>query len=140
MTEAAMGRLHRAIAAMAIGTVAAAGAPAVQAQARVQLEGQTVRLLRGSITGTVTDDRGGPLAGAVVSALGATMAMTVSDARGSFAIDALPTGEYVVQAHLNGFAGSPRERVQVGSESPAVQRFLLKKLESVVGTTGTTPV
>ena len=36
-------------------------------------------------------------------------------AAGYFALDSLPTGEYVVQAHLNGFAGSLRERVQVGA-------------------------
>ena len=64
------------------------------------------------------------------------MAMTVSDARGYFAIDALPTGDYVVQAHLTGFAGSSRERVRVGGTSAAVQAFQLRKLEAPVGTTG----
>ena len=59
-----------------------ASGPRGLAQTNVRPEGQTVHLLRGSITGTVIDDRGGPLAGAVVSALGATMAMTVSDGRG----------------------------------------------------------
>jgi hypothetical protein len=120
--------------------LAAAGAPAAQAQSRVHPEGTSVRVLSGSITGLVTDDHGGPLAGAVISALGATMAMTVSDTRGTFSIDALPMGEYVVQAHMNGFAGSSRERVQVGVGSPAVQRFFLKKLDAVVGTSGDTPV
>ncbi len=62
--------------------------------------------------------------------------MTVSDARGYFALDALPIGEYIVQAHLNGFAGSSRERVQVGAASPAVHRFQLRKLDAPVGTTG----
>jgi Carboxypeptidase regulatory-like domain/TonB dependent receptor-like, beta-barrel len=133
-----MGRLHRAVTAVgAVVVIAVASGPRVQAQTRIHPEGQTVRLLRGSITGTVTDDRGGPLAGVVVSALGATMAMTVSDARGYYALDALPMGEYVVQAHLTGFAGSSRERVQVGAASPAVHRFQLRKLDAVVATTGT---
>ena len=62
-------------------------------------------------------------------------------AAGYFALDSLPTGEYVVQAHLNGFAGSLRERVQVGAASPAVRRFLLRKLDGPVGTAGAvTPV
>ena len=76
-------------------------------------------LMRGSITGSVSDDRGGPLAGAMVSALGATMAMTVSDARGLL-LDRrrCPLGDYIVQAHLTGFAGSRRETVRVGAASP----------------------
>ena len=135
-----MGRLQRVIAATAMGAVTAVWSPTAQAQSRVHPEGQTVRLLRGSITGLVTDDHGGPLAGAVVSALGATMAMTVSDTRGAYSIDALPMGEYVVQAHLNGFAGSSRERVQVGAGSPSVQRFFLRKLDAIIGTSGTGPV
>jgi hypothetical protein len=137
MTEGAMGRLHRTVTAIgAVVVIAVGSGPLVHAQSRVRPEGQTVRLMRGSIAGTVTDDRGGPLAGVVVSALGATMAMTVSDTRGYFFLDALPTGEYVLQAHLSGFAGSARERVQVGATSPAVRTFQLRKLDATVGTTG----
>ena len=137
-----MGRLHRTISAVGATVVITAGVgPGVQAQTRVRPEGQTVRLVRGSISGTVTDDRGTALSGAVVSALGATMTLTVSDPRGYFSLDALPMGEYVVQAHLDGFAGSPRERVRVGAaSSSAVHRFQLRKLEAVpVGTTGVAP-
>src|SRR6476659_6005861 len=135
-----MGRLQRVIAATAMGAVAAVWSPTAQAQSRVHPEGQTVRLLRGSITGIVTDDHGGPLAGAGVSALGATMAMTVSDTRGAYSIEALPMGEYVVQAHLNGFAGSSRERIRVGAASPSVHAFQLRKLDEAIGTTGVVPV
>jgi hypothetical protein len=133
-----MGRLHRTVTAVgAVVVIGVGSGPLAHAQARVRPEGQTVRLLRGSITGTVTDDRGGPLGGVVVSALGVTMAMTVSDARGYFAIDALPMGEYVVQAHLNGFAGSTRDRIHVGAAAPSVHTFQLRKLDAVIGTAGT---
>jgi hypothetical protein len=133
-----MGRLHRTVTAVgAVVVIGVGSGPLAHAQARVHPEGQTVRLLRGSITGTVTDDRGGPLGGVVVSALGVTMAMTVSDARGYFAIDALPMGEYVVQAHLNGFAGSTRDRIYVGAAAPSVHTFQLRKLDAVIGTAGT---
>ena len=137
-----MRRLHRAVTAVGAAVVmVVASGPRGLAQTNVRPEGQTAHLLRGSITGTVVDERGGPLAGVVVSALGATMAMTTSDGRGAFALAALPTGEYIVQAHLNGFAGSLRERVQVGAASPAVRRLLLRKLDVPVGTGGTaTPV
>src|SRR6478752_9514412 len=141
-TEGAMRRFHRAVTAVGAAVViVVASGPRGLAQSNVRPESQTVHLLRGSITGTVVDEGGGPLSGVVVSALGATMAMAVSDGRGYFALDALPTGEYVVQAHLNGFAGSLRERVQVGAASPAVKRFLLRKLDVPAGTEGTaTPV
>ena len=137
-----MRRLHRAVTAVGAAVVmVVASGPAGLAQTNVRPEGQTVHLLRGSITGTVVDERGGPLSGVVISALGATMAMAVSDSRGYFSLDALPTGEYVVQAHLTGFAGSLRERVQVGAASPAVRRFLLRKLDVPVASAGTvTPV
>ena len=156
-----MGRLHRAIAA-AIGVAAAGTSPAVYAQAPVvrldstrtqavradatgvttiRPEGQLVRLTIGSINGTVTDDRGGPLPGAVVSVLGVTMAMTLSDARGYYSLDALPMGEYIIQAHMNGFAGSLRERIRVGVASPSVYRFQLKKLDAGVSpSTAVVPV
>jgi hypothetical protein len=130
-----MRRLHRAVAAVGVLAMAAmAGGPA-HAQAPVP-EGQTARLLRGSITGSVTDEHGGALAGAVVSALGATMAMTVSNARGSFVFDSLPVGEYILQAHLQGFEGSARARVQVGAESPAMYAFQLRKIDAAAGTAG----
>jgi hypothetical protein len=138
-----MRRFHRAVTAVgaAVVIVVASGQDGL-AQTNVRPEFQTVHLLRGSITGTVVDEGGGrPLPGVVVSALGVTMAMAVSDARGYFALDSLPTGEYVVQAHLNGFAGSLRERVQVGAAAPAIRRFQLRKLDGPVGTSGVvTPV
>src|SRR5262245_19526232 len=98
MTEAAMQRLTRMLATTAVaGLVTGFGSSTAWAQAP-KMQGQTVRLMRGSITGTVSDDRGGPLAGALVSALGATMVSTVSDSRGYFSLDALPIGDYVLQA------------------------------------------
>ena len=94
-----------------------------------------------TLSGTVTDDRGTALSGAVVSALGATMTLTVSDLRGYFSLDSLPMGEYVVQAHLDGFAGSTRERIRVGAASASAHKFQLRKLDAVpVGTTGREPV
>ena len=135
-----MRRVDRVLTAGAIvGSCAATLATSVLAQARVP-ETQSVRLMRGAITGTVSDDRGGALAGATISALGATWATAVSDVRGQFSIDSLPPGEYVLQAHLTGFSGSRRETVYVGPGGTTQPRLTLRRLEAAVATTGTSPV
>ena len=94
---------------------------------------------RGRVSGSVSDERGGPLPGAMVSLLGVTMATTVADDAGQFRLDALPAGEYVLRAHMSGFVASPRQLVRV-SESPAVFRLQLRRLDGSVATTGTAPV
>src|SRR5436190_10625140 len=61
------------------------------------LQTQQVRLSLGSIQGLVSDERGGPLAGAMVSALGATAAMATTDSRGRFIIQPLAPGNYALR-------------------------------------------
>lgn len=139
-----MGRLSRTITAgslVAITAAMAAGEASAQSPVRPVPTVQTARLSSGSISGVVRDEAGGPLDGVVVSAVGATMAMAVSDVRGWFAIDGLPAGEYLVQAHLRGFAGSERELIKVGTAAGATHSFQLRRLSRVVGTSGAvTPV
>jgi Carboxypeptidase regulatory-like domain/TonB dependent receptor len=137
-----MQRLNRVLTASmtacSIGMLGTFGASAARAQ---PAQYQSVRALRGSITGVVSDDRGGPIAGALVSALGtATAAKATTDATGWFSIDALPIGDYTLQAHRTGFAGSARATVRVSGFSPSSQRLQLRKLEGPVATTGTAPV
>ncbi len=93
----------------------------------------------GAITGIVSDDRGGPLPGAMVSVLGATMAMTVTDVQGRFSLDKLPVGDYTLRAHLAGFAVSRREHVRIGSAPSMTYRLELRRLDATVATTGRTP-
>ena len=63
------------------------------------------------VSGIVSDEHGSPLAGAMVSVLGATTAMTLTDASGRFSLQALPPGDYTVRAHLPGFSRvAARER------------------------------
>jgi Carboxypeptidase regulatory-like domain/TonB dependent receptor len=126
--------------AAAVGAVQSASSIG-PATALAQSPQQSVRATRGSITGTVSDDRGGPIAGAMVSALGTVTMATVTDASGWFSIDALPVGDYTVQAHRAGFLGSARATVRVSGLSPSLQRLQLRRLETPVATAGaTTPV
>jgi TonB-dependent receptor-like protein/carboxypeptidase family protein len=126
---------------VALATMGVA-APAVQAQTPhvvPAVERQAVHVTRGRVSGSVSDERGGPLAGAMVSMLGVTMATTVADDAGHFALEALPAGEYVLRAHMSGFAASPRQLVRVGV-APSVYRLQLRRLDTPVATTGTGPV
>jgi hypothetical protein len=76
-------------------------------------------LLPGSIEGTVVDERGAPLAGAMVSVLGSASVIAVTDGRGAFAMRELPSGAYMIRAHLTGFAPSRRQLIEVRSSSTA---------------------
>jgi hypothetical protein len=60
-------------------------------------------VITGQIVGRVVDDRGAPLDGVVISALGHTSAFAVSDKTGQFQLGELPPGPYLVRAHLQGY-------------------------------------
>lgn len=144
-----MGRLKAGcefvlLAAAIAGTVVTAGWPA-PASAQSAARPLSVRppelrsvnaVLSGAIDGVVSDDRGGPLSGAMVSVLGATMAMTVTDVHGRFHLDKLPAGDYTLRAHLAGFAASRREHVRIGSVAATQYRLQLRRLDAAVATTG----
>jgi hypothetical protein len=69
--------------------------------------------LHGSVDGVVVDDLGAPVAGATVSALGATSALAISDTTGRFHLYGLPAGSYLVRAHYTGYIASRRQFVEV---------------------------
>ena len=124
-----MERLTRVVSAAFVGVAglvlaAPAGAQGAAAPAASSMQ---ARVTSGSITGTVLDESGGALTGAMVSALGATLASTVTDAGGRFTFNGLPTGEYLLRAHKLGFAASVATLVNVGY-SPSTQRFQLRRL------------
>jgi hypothetical protein len=138
-----MERVTRGIRVLvAAAVVCATGGAGATSAAAQSVQYQSVHNVRGSIAGVVSDDHGGPIAGAMVSALGTVMvAKAITDASGYFAIDALPAGEYTLQAHRTGFLGSARATVKVSGLSPALQRLQLRKLNAPVATAGNaTPV
>ncbi|HWK10026.1 MAG TPA: TonB-dependent receptor [Vicinamibacterales bacterium] len=116
----------------AVVTAAAlVGFPAAIASAQPTSERATLtaRVTLGSIQGTVSDDRGGPLAGAMVSALGATTALAITDARGRFLLNALPPGDYMIRVHMAGFVSSRRDYVRVGAAPAVLDRIQLTRVD-----------
>ena len=142
-----MGRVFCVLSAAVAGTVMAAWPAPALAQSGVRAVSARLPELRavtavigGTINGVVSDDRGGPLPGAMVSVLGATMAMTVTDVQGRFSLDRLPAGEYTLRAHLPGFAASRRQHVLIGSAASTTYRLELRRLDgAAVATAGRAP-
>ena len=91
---------------------------------------QPVSLLaaaHGELQGVVTDDRGAPLQGVVVSALGSTSAFAVTDRAGRFSFRTLAPGPYLVRAHLAGYQPARGRIVQVSSAARAVSTLTLAR-------------
>ena len=83
----------------------------------------------GSIRGLVLDTSGRPLVGAMVSALGSTVAFVITGRDGRFLFDALPAGAYAVRVHLDGFAPSVRRMIEVRpGAGPAIMSVALRAL------------
>lgn len=70
---------------------------------------------QGELQGTVVDDRGEPLAGAIVSALGATTLFAVTDREGRYIFRNLAPGPYLVRAHLQGYVPARGRTLQVAA-------------------------
>ena len=138
-----MARLSRVL---SVAMITSAGAVLLPISANAQSTGrsatqsgnaavtQVARLSSGTLTGTVSDERGRPVSGAKVTAIGVTMALAETDAAGRFVTELLPAGEYVVKAHLAGFTASRREVVRVVSAATAVPQLQVTRLSAVAAT------
>jgi hypothetical protein len=76
---------------------------------------QIASVTQAELRGTVLDERGQPLAGVVISALGSTTAFAVSDRSGRFTLRYLPAGPYLVRAHLQGYVPARARIVQIAT-------------------------
>lgn len=128
-----MARLTGLLASAAVVGLTAASAfaqgPLGKAVSRTTRETQQARLALGGIQGVVLDERGGPLAGAMVSALGAATLMATTDARGRFVIQPLPSGEYQLRVHLPGFITTRRDGVRVNTVTADVSDIRLRRAD-----------
>ncbi len=97
------------------------------------------RASQGAIRGVVHDIGGQPLAGAMVSALGSTVAFALTGKDGRFTLDALPMGAYNVRVHLDGYAPSRRQVIEVRDGAPSMLSVALQSL-TMPASTSATPV
>jgi hypothetical protein len=125
-----MRRQARNAASAVVGVlVLLCGSATVRAQA-VQAVTQIASLAPGSIQGIVEDDRGVPVFGAMVSALGATTAFATTDRGGRFELRTLSPGPYLVRAHLSGYLASRGRIVDVRPSSRASYSIALQRAPS----------
>ena len=94
----------------------------------------------GSIAGTVQDEQGAPIAGAAVSALGATTAFAVSDRGGRFEMRTLSPGPYLVRAHLSGYVASRGQLIDVRPSARASSAIALRHVNSASASATPSPV
>ena len=137
-----MTRRHQIIAAVVAGPLlglsgtvvtAAAGQTGVQRPVKVseQASAQHAR-----IGGTIKDDSGAAVEGALVSALGFTSGLAVTDAAGRFSI-ALPPGEYQIRVHRDGYASNFREVLLLRAHASVTRAIVLQRTgERAVMTAG----
>ena len=123
-----MRRLSTIVVAAALVGLVVPARPAL-AQTQKTADSTMARAGQGSIRGLVLDTAGKPLVGAMVSALGSTVAFVLTGRDGQFRFEALPAGAYAVRVHLDGFAPSVRRMVEVRPEAgPAIMSVALKAL------------
>jgi hypothetical protein len=122
-------------------TAQAQGAPHILPVTRI------ASLAPGSIQGFVRDEKGLPVSGAVVSALGATNAVAVTDRVGRFELRTLSPGPYLLRAHLAGYMAPRAQVVEVRSSVRASSAIAMRRalapndtvLTAGVGVPGSAP-
>jgi hypothetical protein len=82
----------------------------------------------GELRGVVQDEQGVPIAGAVVSAVGATSVFAVSGEDGRFTFRSLPAGPYLVRAHLQNYLPARGRLVQVTPDARSATSIALTRL------------
>ena len=115
------------------GVILCAAASPSDAQVRPQFQpvstgtSGTSDLPHGELHGTIQDDKGTPLQGAIVSALGTSTVFSVTDREGRFSFRTLPAGPYLVRVHLQGYVPARGRMIQVRAGNGAAYSFTLAR-------------
>jgi hypothetical protein len=89
---------------------------------------QIASVTTGTISGQVLDDRGQPLADAVISAVGGSTSFAVSDRAGQYTLRSLTPGPYLIRAHLDGFVSARQTIVTVRPAARTMSTFTLRRV------------
>jgi hypothetical protein len=122
-------RLSVAVALSAISMAGATSPAAAQSSARQPVPpiARLGTFAPGSIAGVVVDERGAPVEGVVVSALGATTTVAVTDKTGRYEFGTLTPGPYLLRAHLSGYVAPRAETVHVASNARSGSNLTLRR-------------
>ncbi len=96
-------------------------------------ERQQVSLASGRVQGIVRDDRGIVVAGVAISAVGTTQAIAYSDSTGRFLLP-LPSGEYMLRAHRDGYVSTYTDIVMVRGSS-SIEKTITVTRQPLAGAT-----
>src|SRR4249920_3715377 len=118
-----------------VGTLALLGLPLVaraqqSPQPSVQPSASIAALASGSLQGVVKDETGAAVVGAMVSAVGATPTVAVTDREGRFTFETLSPGPYFVRVHLSGYIAPRAQMVEVRPSSRTSSTISLRRAGS----------
>src|SRR5262247_3141258 len=102
-----------------------------QSGSRVQAVTHVASLAPGAIQGIVQDEKGLPVAGATVSALGTSTAVVVTDRIGRFELRSLSPGPYLLRAHVTGFVASRGQLVEVRPSTRVSSSIAVRRVGSI---------
>jgi len=117
----------RMIAAAVGGLMLLVQVRAARAQSVAPAVTSVASLASGSIGGVVRDERGAPIPGVMVSALGAKTAVAVTDRGGRFELRTLSPGPYLVRAHVTGYVGSRGQIIEVRASTRTASSIALRR-------------
>src|SRR5205823_3173129 len=127
-----MRRPSRFAASAVVGGLVLLGTSAVTHAQGLQAVTRVAALAPGSIQGIVFDDKGAPIAGAMVSALGATTAFATTDRSGRFELRTLSPGPYLLRAHLSGYVASRGQIIDVRPSARVSSSIALRHAASAL--------
>jgi TonB-dependent receptor-like protein/carboxypeptidase family protein len=126
-----MARAARLVASATVGTLIALGATIASAQSDASPAAKPVvrtSATSGAIDGTVKDDHGQPIANVMVSAVGATTIVAVTDKTGRFELGPLTPGSYLLRAHSAGYTALHGQSVRVTANAHASSAITLARV------------
>ena len=111
-----------------------------QTSPRLQAVTHVASLAPGAIQGVVQDEKGMPVPGATVSALGTSTAVAVTDRIGRFELRSLSPGPYLLRAHLTGFVASRGQLVEVRPSTRVSSAIAVRRVGSAPTSSSPLPV